>query len=223
VVGLNAAGTYDLNGWPVTSAVIVIGVAAVLGVALDAVTRARDQRTAQFERAVSEALRSALVQIVEQTEIEWTEIGLNALLVRTSKLPWRKPHLERVGRERIKSHPTASTVHWVRGKGVIGQCWDQGTDIGVDLTDAFAGLSTGTEEEWSSLAAEDTFGLTFSDYTQTKEHGAVVATPIQSATTSVIGVVSVDGPHGSFERLFSEPTREAIGAAAITIRNLDES
>lgn len=223
VIGLNAAETFDLNGWPLTSAVLVIGAAAVLRVALDAVTRARERGTSQFEKAVGEALRSALVQIVEQTEIDWTEVGLNAFMVRTSKLPWREAYLERVGRERIKSHPTASTVHWVRGKGVIGQCWDQGTDIGVDLTDAFAGLPTATEQDWSVLTSEDTFGMTFSDYTQTKEHGAVVATPIQDATSSVIGVVSVDGPHGSFERLFSEPTREAIGAAAITIRNLDES
>lgn len=223
VVGLNAARTIDVNGWRLTAAVIVLGVAAVLRVALDVLAQARESHAAQFDKAVGEALRSALVQIVEQTDVEWTEVGLNAFVVRSPVWPWREPFLERVGRERIKSHPTASSVHWTRGKGVIGQCWDQGTDIGVDLTDVFAALPTSTEAEWAALSREETFGMTFGDFTQTKEHGAVVATPIQNSAGEVIGVVSVDSPHGSFDRLFSDSTREAIGAAATTIRNLEEA
>jgi hypothetical protein len=223
VVGLNAAHTIDINGWRLTTAVIVIGAAAISRVGLEVVARNREERTVQFTKAVSEALRSALVQIVEQSDLEWTEVGLNAFLVRSPAVPWQESFLERVGRERIKSHPTPSSVHWTLGKGVIGQCWERGTDIGVDLTDAFAGLATSSQAEWSALTPEEAFGMTFADFTQTKEHGAVVATPILSTTGEVLGVVSVDGPEGSFDRLFGEATREAIGAAAITIRNLDEA
>jgi hypothetical protein len=174
---------------------------------------------AEFERKVNETLRIALVQIVDDSQLDWKAVGVNAFLV--TRLPWKRERvLARVGQQRIASAPPPSNVKWTKGKGVIGQVWEQNTDIWVDLTSAFSAFSDYSAAEWEALPEDERFGLSFAEYTNTKQHGAVVATPIQDRSGAVIGVVSADAPDGSYDQLSIPQVREALGSAAITVRNL---
>jgi hypothetical protein len=184
--------------------------------------RRRDEERRGLARQVSETLRIALVQIIDLTGLDWKAIGLNAFMIER-RGRWRSElHLRRIGRERISIHPLPSEVVWTRGKGVIGRCWDLNSDVAVDLAKHFAPYQGLTEAEWDALPPDERFGLSYLEFRRTDHLGPVVATPIQKSDGTIVGVVSVDGPPGTYTRLSSEPVREAIGAAATTIRNLYE-
>jgi hypothetical protein len=181
----------------------------------------RDESRRGLARQVSETLRIALVQIIDLTGLDWKAVGMNAFVIRSGR--WRRPrYLHRIGRERISIHPLPSEVVWTRGKGVIGRCWELNSDVAVDLAKHFAPYAAFTEAEWNALPTDERFGLSYVEFRRTEQLGPVVATPMQESNGTIIGVVSVDGPPGSFVRLSSEPVREALGAAATTIRNLYE-
>lgn len=184
--------------------------------------RRLDEERRLLARQVSETLRIALVQIIDLTGLDWKAVGLNAFLI---ERPWgwrAEPYLRRIGRERISIHPLPSEVRWTKGKGVIGRCWELNSDVGVDLAKHFAPYRALTEDEWDALTTDERFGLSYLEFKRTEHLGPVVATPIQEPDGTIIGVVSVDGPPGTYTRLSSEPVREAIGAAATTVRNLYE-
>lgn len=127
-----------------------------------------------------------------------------------------------MGRERIQSSPPPSNVDWTFGKGVIGRCWQLGTDLGVDLRDHVADVAARSPEEWEQLTDEERLGLTYDDFQRTRQHGVVVATPVLDRSGTVIGVISADTLEGPLDRLWNDRVREALGAAAVTVRNLLE-
>lgn len=86
-------------------------------------------------------------------------------------------------------------------RGVIGRCWELGTDLGVDLRDHFADIEGHTAEEWAQLTDGDRLGLTYNDFQRTRQHGVVVATPVLDRFDSVIGVISADALDGPLDRL----------------------
>lgn len=220
--------------------VIAIGLLAVvsllegLGRVVGGVIRERELTQA---RQFSETLRALLVNVVDASQVDWTSIGVNALLVRRRYRWFGQESLHRVGRERIRSTPRHSNVVWTRGKGVIGRCWERGQDYGLDLRAIYAEAAGLTdyewsnlppgqpgigEEEWAQLPSEKTFGLSYHDFLRTRHHRVVVATPILDRADRVIGVVSVDSRDAGLDQLFTDEVRGALGSAAQTIRNLLE-
>jgi hypothetical protein len=185
-------------------------------------SRRREEERRLLARQVSETLRIALVQVIDLTGLDWKAVGMNAFLIERRHRWRREQYLHRIGRERISIHPLPSEVTWTKGKGVIGRCWELNSDVGVDLAKHFAPYRSLTEAEWDALPSDERFGLSYLEFKRTEHLGPVVATPMQEADGTIIGVVSVDGPPGTYTRLSSEPVREAIGAAATTIRNLYE-
>lgn len=196
-------------------------------------------RERQLTRArhFSETLRALLVNLVDASQVDWTSIGVNALLVRRRYRWFGRESLHRVGRERVRSTPRHSNVVWTKGKGVIGRCWERGQDYGLDLRAIYAEVAGLTEEEWSNLRsdqpgiteaewanlpAEKTFGLSYHDFLRTRHHRVVVATPILDRSGVVIGVVSADSRDAGLDELFTDEVRGALGSAAETIRNLLE-
>ena len=211
----------ETNSRPFVLATLVVVSAPTADAYLYLRARRREDEARLLARQVSETLRIALVQIIDLTGLDWKAVGLNAFIIERRTVHGER-HLRRIGRERISIHPLPSEVVWPRGKGVIGRCWELNSDVGVDLAKHFAPYRAMTQDEWDTLPADKRFGLTYLEFQRTEHLGPVVATPIQENDGSIIGVVSVDGPPGTYTRLSSEPVREAIGAAATTIRNLYE-
>jgi hypothetical protein len=220
-VALDHAGREN-NSPPFVLATLVVVSAPTADAYFYLRTRRKEEERRLLARQVSETLRIALVQVIDLTGLDWKAVGMNAFLIERRRRWRREQFLHRIGRERISIHPLPSEVMWTKGKGVIGRCWELNSDVGVDLAKHFAPYRALTEDEWDALPADERFGLSFLEFKRTEHLGPVVATPIQEADGTIIGVVSVDGPSGTYTRLSSEPVREAIGAAATTIRNLYE-
>jgi hypothetical protein len=221
-MALYGADIWNLTRKERVGAVIVlavVGLAESLARVVGGIVR---ERQLQEARWFSETLRALLVQVVQASQLDWTVVGVNAFLTRRRYRWVGDQVLRRVGRERIRSAPPPSSVVWTLGKGVIGRCWELGTDLGVDLRDHFAGVEANTAEVWAQLTDEERLGLTYEDFQQTRQYGVVVATPVLDRAGTVIGVVSADSLEGPRDRLWNDQVREALGAAAITIRNLLE-
>lgn len=221
-MALHGADIWHLTRKERFAAVIVlavVGLAESLARVIGGVVRERQLREARW---LSETLRALLVQVVQASQLDWTDVGVNAFLVRRRYRWVGGQALKRIGRERIRSAPPPSSVVWTVGKGVIGRCWELGTDLGVDLRDHFAGVEANTPEEWTKLTDEERLGLTYEDFQRTRQYGVVVATPVLDRAGSVLGVVSADSLTGPRDRLWNDQVREALGAAAVTIRNLLE-
>ena len=221
----------------------LVGVIAVLAVVslIEGLERViggvvRERQLTQA-RHFSETLRALLVNLVDASQLDWTSIGVNALLIRRQYRWFGLEALHRIGRERIRSTPRHSNVVWTRGKGVIGRCWDSGQDYGLDLRAIYAEAAGMTEDEWSNLGSDEPgitedewsklptqtrLGLSYHDFLRTRHHRVVVATPILDRFDRVIGVVSADSRDAPLERLFSDEARGTLGSAAETIRNLLE-
>ena len=226
-VASTAMALHGADVWHITrrervAAVVVlalVGLAESLARVIGGVVRERQLREARW---FSETLRALLVQVVEASGLDWTAVGVNAFVVRRRYRWLGGEILQRVGRERIRSTPPPSNVLWTFGKGVIGRCWELGTDLGIDLRDHFADVEGHSAEEWAQLTDEERLGLTYDDFQRTRQHGVVVATPVLDRFDSVIGVISADALDGPLDRLWNDRVREVLGAAAITLRNLLE-
>lgn len=221
-IALHEADIWHLTRRERVVAVMVlagVGLAESLARVIGGVVRERHLRQARW---FSETLRALLVQVVQASGLDWTAVGVNAFLVRRRFRWFGDEVLQRVGRERIRSTPPPSNVRWTAGKGVIGRCWALGTDLGVDLRHHFRDVEGSSAEEWARLGDEERLGLTYEDFQRTRQHGVVVATPVLDRFDTVIGVISADALHGPLDRLWNDQVREALGAAAVTIRNLLE-
>ena len=221
-VGLGSADVWDLSATQATVAVVVLALTALAQGVYDLVTGMGEEHRLRFERWVAETLKGTLVQVVQASGLDWKDVGINAFLVRRTPRWFGTPVLHRVGRERIRNTPPPSNVVWTKGKGVIGRCWATATDQGVNLAALFGPDPVLTESDWLARPEADRIGMSFSDYEKTKNHGAVVATPILDREGEVIGVVSADAPGDAFDRLWNDNVREALGATATTLRNLLE-
>jgi hypothetical protein len=222
-MGLYAADIWNLTRSQRVAAVLVLAVVGLgesLRTAIGGFVRERQLREARW---FSETLWALLVQVVQASKLDWTDVGVNAFLVRRRYRWIGRKVLKRVGRERIRSLPPPSSVVWTRGKGVIGACWEHGIDVSLDLNAHFAGVEESTAEEWSQLSDEERLGLTYEEFQRTRHYGVVVATPVLDRAGRVIGVVSADSLDGPHDRLWNSEVREALGAAAVAIRNLLES
>lgn len=152
----------------------------------------------------------------------------------------RAPRLRlvRVVRERASRRPSTSGVVWRPGKGVIGLCVATGDVVGQDVgadTAPWVGAGTsagghgasvagGVVDRWT-LVPEDVRGsFTRAEFDALAgRYGTVLAAPLiddGGTGSAVVGCVSLDGPHGSFELLWSPDVRSALAQAAETLRRL---
>ncbi len=200
VVGLGSAEVWELTASQASAAVVVLAAAALAQGLHDLLAGLRDEQRLRFDRWVAETLKGTLVQVVQASRLDWKDVGINAFLVRR-RPRWVGPvALRRVGRERIRNTPPPTNIVWTMGKGVIGRCWATATDQGVNLAALFGPASDLTERDWLARSEEDRLGMTYADYQKTRNHGAVLATPILDRDGDVIGVVSADGPDDAGRR-----------------------
>lgn len=221
-VTLHSLDLWDLTDGQVTAAVVALAAISIGESVLRLVAGVTARERLEQERRDNEALRGLLVRVVRASAADWTEVGVNAFLIRRRHRWFGRRRLERVGRERIRNAPASSDVEWTFGKGVIGRCWRYGVPMAVDLRDHFAGFEGCTREMWKGLTDDETLGMTYDDFHKTRQHAVVAATPIRDRTDRIIGVLSVDIAVGPLHAVVTPEVLEALAATAVTLRNLRE-
>ncbi|MPZ67984.1 MAG: hypothetical protein GEU71_00455 [Actinobacteria bacterium] len=201
----------DRRVWFV-GAVVVLALSSVRTLLLNFI----GQRSLAQERRVQDALKTAYVQIVELSGIDYRDVGLHAFLVRGYRLrPWRK-RLVRVGRWRLKSTPPVTGIEWTRGKGLIGRCWELRQNVGANLAEEW-GFEELDESEWESLEEAVRYGFSYDEYLRVRAYGAVVAVPILDDAGGFIGCVSADAPGETYDLIWTEEVLGALHDAGLWI------
>lgn len=174
------------------------------------------QRSLAEERRVQDALKTAYVQIVELSGIDYRDVGLHAFLVRRYRVrPWRQ-RLVRVGHWRLRSTPPVTGIRWTSGKGLIGRCWELRQNVGANLAEEW-GLEELTEAEWENLEVDSRYGFSYDEYLRVQAYGAVVAAPILDDAGRFIGCVSADAPGETYDLMWDEGVFEALHDAGLWI------
>ena len=191
------------------------------------VARIRDKRKRladeQLER-IRQVMLMALSDISDIASLGCQDLGVH-LFVPKHRFPrgLREPTLERLLRVRLSSVPVPSEVNWIRGKGIVGSCWLQERDVGMDLHGLHS-LHYGCDEaHWAKVPEAVRMGMTYQDFQRTQgKHGWVLATPITRSVGGVVGIISVDGPCGSSSALDTGRVRAALRRLADDVeRHLD--
>lgn len=114
-------------------------------------------------------------------------------------------YLRRSGSFLLAGERERSGIVWTRGKGVVGAAWEEGRRITRDI-DAIRERAI-SKVAYDSLPAEDTMGLSWSEFQKTPRYSAVSGSPLFRRTgdvSKVRGVVAIDFlERGHFEELVS--------------------
>ncbi len=156
------------------------------------------RKALELEKSIKEFLTAALVDISRAMATDCTKAGLHAFLVKRP-FPWTEEVQVRIARVKLSFNPPPSGITWTKGKGVIGRCWTLRGNHVRNLEGWFAPHLAVTEQQWNGLPADTTYGLSFVEFTRTKEHfGTVAAVPILAGggTGKYKGCVSFDLPAG---------------------------
>ena len=173
------------------------------------------------ERQVEAVLASSLVYMVRHANAEWDKTGLQVFCVRRKRWKFWIEYQVRLAKVRLV--PMASSgVSWVKGKGLIGRCWETRKPHFVDLDAHFAAHANVKQWDWDLLSSETRYGLTFEDFQRLRgKYGFVAAVPIIARNDKYLGCVTVDMPPGAAARLTDrEAVLESLATAAGLVREL---
>lgn len=133
---------------------------------------------------------------------------------------FRSRQLVRIGRERVNRRPVPSHITWTIDKGVIGACWRTGQEQVVDTSAYDAAHAHLGRADWDALDAQERRGLTYDEYQRiATKYGTVIAMPLLRQET-VVGVVALDAPPGSYHQLCHPVVTNTVGATAELIMNI---
>ena len=112
----------------------------------------------------------------------------------------------------------ANSIHWTRGKGVIGTCWDTGDFVVID-TSEYSKEAAADPVAWDSLPPAERLGISSAELRAASKYGVVAAHPILDREDGVFrGCVSLDGPAGCQDKLSSTAVEHALAETAEAIR-----
>jgi hypothetical protein len=86
-----------------------------------------------------------------------------------------------------------SGITWVKGKGVVGAAWEDGTTVTRDIDAIRAKASSRTT--YQALAIEETMNLTWEEFRRTPHYRAVSAIPLYRRVgggSQLRGILAVD-------------------------------
>jgi hypothetical protein len=197
VVGLARVEWPSAQFWSTKNSLIVLaivsgGIVPLIQAGIAELGEKKRRTELEREDTVRSLLVTSLVFVVRYCDAPWDLTGVQAFLV-TGWL-WRK-HQVRIAKVRLASAPE-SGVHWAKGKGVIGRCWETRTSHLVQLDEPpFSELTTVSKENWDTVSRETCYGLSHSDYQALgAKYGTVAAMPIMSTEGKYIGCVTLDMP-----------------------------
>jgi hypothetical protein len=167
-----------------------------------------------LREAFERILLRVLPDISDTTGAHISEIGLHVWL---ADAPSSSPTaaLSRAARIRLSDSTPSKPRVWHRGEGVVGRCWDEQTDVAIDL----AGLpyKIESEEDWLKLPSKIRVGLNLTEFAETTRHfRAIGASPIV-ARDEAVGCISVNFDRDcpiSFDSLWSSDVKRLLRKAA---------
>lgn len=181
---------------------ILIGVISIFGAftPFQAVAaRSRVERRAAIRQHILTHY-GAILTIATQANPPVT-IGDVGLHVWRRRRTWRHPvsgTLRRVATYRLGTTPATRPFSPPVGVGVIGLCWRDNREVGVDVEK----LANQLHDEATFNAykhangADSVMGLTWREFSDVRHRGAVFASPIRDGAHKFIGCVSVDASKG---------------------------
>lgn len=225
VIVLDQTGLAPVTPSERAAAGVVAAALAFVVTAGSAVREYRAPKVAARRDDVRLLLQGLALTVFDLTRIDVRELGLAVYVVRRDRwAPWRR-HLERVHRERAMRRPSASSVVWRPGMGVIGRCVESGVDEAQDVGSDVAPWVDATRDDWDLRVPEQVkAGFTLDEFQALAgRYHVVVATPLlddRGPRTRVLGCLSLDGPQGSYDDLSADDVRAAMAAVAATVRPL---
>jgi len=179
-----------------------------LGEWMGSVTYARCQH-------MEEPTKACIVGLAQLTSIPLTRIGITVFVViRTRLHPWLGVQ-KRVVRVRLESNPAPTSVVWTKKKGILGQCWTERHDVGLDHPAHFASFMQCTKEQWKQAPESVKMHLTYNDFRQIREFGYVLACPMIDLTNGrYCGCFVVQVPGGMGPELNRTDALELIHSSA---------
>ena len=181
-------------------AYVVVAIGAAIATTLIPVAQAglvqfgeiKKRKRLQFENTIVQFL-NLLFPKAEEWKAEWKLAGGEVFLVerRLSKWLWREMHIS-AGRVRM-SPEALPDVQWLKGKGVIGQCWKDGIEKSIDLVTHFAPYQGISANDWALLDEKIRLGMTYEDFAATRDvYTFVSVAPIKDRNKQYLGCVSFD-------------------------------
>ncbi len=173
----------DATDPPVLLAVLVAVGAIAYGI--DGVfasgRRGRDEIRADLERLA----RRAFVPInARLPDVPINRLGVHIWMTKGERL-------ERLIKYTMEQQRVETPIQWSRGKGVIGDAWERGGPLTVDLTPLYAS-ATALGPAFDGLDPQDRFGLTLEEVQRGNRYKSVLAYPLSGMDGKIIGVLSVD-------------------------------
>lgn len=108
--------------------------------------------------------------------------------------------LEKVGSFQLHQR-TSISITWVKGKGVVGQCWEQNRDRWFNLEPIQEAIAAGN---LGDLPNDQRLGMTDDEIMRGDAYWAIYATPLKDEHGNCFGIVSIDSSkRDSFEDLRS--------------------
>ena len=168
--------------------------------------RRRALARAEHQDRVRDALPFAFRRIADDPAAPpWHEISVNAYWVADARLRLAAT---------LAFHTRPPTeIEWTRGKGVIGRCWLSGRDEGLNLARPDVARARDDPELWAQLPDEITMGFSFDEIQKVQGYDAIVAVPatvVVEGNHRRVGVLSMDGPRGSFTYLDGRRQRDKL-------------
>nr|WP_284290105.1 hypothetical protein [Angustibacter aerolatus] len=231
-LGLHASGVLTLSGTQRVAAVVASAVLAAVSTVAVAVRDWRERRAGLVRERVDDVLDGVLWAVVdllvtrpEVGRLDVRDLGVAAYrLERPWWAPWR-PRLRRVHRVRARHRPTAASVDWVPGKGVVGRCVAQRRVVAQDLGAVDEATRGCTREQWDAMPDDVRLGLDFDEHLAVRgRYGVVVAAPViddRRAVARVSGCIALDGPSGCLAALRSDDVVGVLeSAGALLLRQV---
>jgi hypothetical protein len=127
-----------------------------------------------------------------------TTIGIGDLGLHVWKKSWRidykwpfiRCELERLRTVRLGSLPALRQIRFYKGKGIIGRCWQLNDEVIEDIPARFANVQS--ETDWNKLSPAERDRFSYREFMQTRDRGAILASPVRDRSGKFIGCVSVD-------------------------------
>jgi hypothetical protein len=231
-----ATGLIGLGVWIgpptklVAGMIVALSIAALRDNVLSAGRRLAEPRRERRRMRSQKAVVVALVTIAELRQVKLEDLGVSVFLVQPHGLELerfrvkRRERLVRIVRFRLKDSPQPSDVDWVRGKGVIGKCWEQQRPVHqhlAPLAKSWARKQV-TDAAWDQMAERARQGFSRDEFVTTlNKYAEIVAVPIKDEHGGFLGCISVDlamtSEHAQHGSLLSEPGVEAAIATAAEI------
>lgn len=198
--------------WAAMVAILVGLVGSLSSIAGQRASARRERRRDRL-RAL---MQPVALRVQDLTGIDVRDLGLAAYALEQPGWwwwPWQ-PRLRRMYRVRPKI-AAVSHVDWRPGKGVMGVCVDQGQDVAEDIAALDDSLRGESRAGWDPSRVH---GLSYDEWLDTRgKYGVILATPIlgeDPSGSTVIGVLVLDGPAGSFATIVTDEVRAELASVA---------